>query len=752
MEKLDIFQLIPVILNGSNYAHWVEAMREFLKGRKLWQYVTGDIVCPVKQTVSDKSQDGVSKSKEDVEKDFAERLKDWDSKNHQIITWFRNTSTPSIHLQFGRFETAKEVWDRLAKHYTIYDLSYQYQLLKEFRSLKQERGQTVFDFLAQMEIIWDQLTSCEPVLKNSSDAKAYEDYRNRTRLIQFLMALTDDYEPVRASLLHQKSLLSLEDALPRLKSEETRLGLTRYKSETAFAATERKDKICQNCNRPGHSFPDCSSIECRKCKQKGHIGSNCPKLFCHYCKLSGHLITVCPTRPPRSDQHKYQPRPNNSLHVPASTAATATESTPSTSLNTPSVSPLNIESLLKQLLSFSSNTPATLFTPPGNSKWYIDFGCFNHMSPLRHLFLSLSTTTNAPSVNTANGSLLHATHQGFISQSNIHLPDTYFIPKLNFNLIFVSQLIELNFDVTFSISGCHVQDRRTEKIIWTGCKVGQLFELENLHVPYLSNLCVISSPSPLHLWHRRLAYSSLNKLRPLMSTDFLAEQGTLSEFSCPGTSQQNGRGEHKHRHILDSVREMLISSSCPERAWGEAVLTVVHVINRLLSSILSNTTPFKHLYHTPPDYSSLRVFGCVCSILLQPHEYTKFELRARMCYFLGYGYEHKGSTSSPLLEAPPVPSSPSSNASRPDDAPAPAPAVRPPSSIRPFRVRNPPPHLLDYHCFSTILYHHEPQSFREAFTNPNWQQAMQEKIQALEKAHTWDLVDLPSGQEVVDSR
>nr|XP_029145740.1 uncharacterized protein LOC114924658 [Arachis hypogaea] len=218
-----------------------------------------------------------------------------------------------------------------------------------------------------MEIIWDQLTSCEPVLKDPTNAKAYEDYRNRTRLIQFLMALTDDYEPVKASLLHQNPLPSLEDALPHLKSEETCLEWLRSKSETVFAATDRKGKICQNCNRPGHSFSDCPSIECRKCKQKGHIGSNCPKLFCHYCKLSGHLIATCPTRPARSDQNKYQPRPNNSAHVPASTAVVATESTPSTSLNTPSVSPSDIESLLKQLISFSGNTPATLSTPPGSS-------------------------------------------------------------------------------------------------------------------------------------------------------------------------------------------------------------------------------------------------------------------------------------------------------------------------------------------------------------------------------------------------
>ncbi|XP_072064209.1 uncharacterized protein [Arachis hypogaea] len=562
MEKPDVFQPIPVILNGSNYAHWVEAMRGFLKGRKLWRYVTGDIACPVKPTLS---KDGASKSKEDAEKekDYAEKLEDWDSKNHQIITWFRNTSTPGIHLQFGRFETAKEVWDHLAKRYTISDLSHQYQLLKELHSLKQERGQAVFDFLAQMEIIWDQLTSCEPVLKDPTDAKAYEDYRNRTRLIQFLMALTDDYEPVRASLLHQNPLPSLEDALPRLKSEETRLGLLRSKSETVFAATDRKGKICRNCNRPGHSFSDCPSIECRKCKQKGHIGSNCPKLFCHYCKLSGHLISTCPTRPPRSDQNKYQPRPNHSSHVPASAAAN--ESTSSTSLNTPSVSPSDIETLLRQLLSFSGNTPATLSTSPGNSKWYFDSGCFNHMSPLRHLFSSLSPTTNAPSVNTANGSLLHATHHGVISQSNIHLSDAYFIPKLTFNLISVGQLVELGFDVIFSNSGCRVQDRRTGKIIGTGCKVGRLFELENLHVPS-SHLCAASSPSTLHLWHRHLAHSSLGKLRPLISTGVLGQvqNESLDCISCH-TAKQPALSFNNNSSIACSPFDLIHSD-----VWGPA--------------------------------------------------------------------------------------------------------------------------------------------------------------------------------------
>jgi transposase InsO family protein len=39
----------------------------------------------------------------------------------------------------------------------------------------------------------------------------------------------------------------------------------------------------------------------------------------------------------------------------------------------------------------------------------------------------------------------------------------------------------------------------------------------------------------------------------------LKHYGTIPHLSCPGTSQKNGRAERKLRHILDTVRALLLS-------------------------------------------------------------------------------------------------------------------------------------------------------------------------------------------------
>ena len=69
---------------------------------------------------------------------------------------------------------------------------------------------------------------------------------------------------------------------------------------------------------------------------------------------------------------------------------------------------------------------------------------------------------------------------------------------------------------------------------------------------------------------------------------FLDSHGTLTWWSCPYTTQQNGRVEQKHCHILDVIRTLLISTSLPKCFWGEATFTTMYTINRIPSPTTHN--------------------------------------------------------------------------------------------------------------------------------------------------------------------
>ena len=292
-------------------------------------------------------------------------------------------------------------------------------------------------------------------------------------------------------------------------------------------------------------------------------------------------------------------------------------------------------------------------------------------------------------------------------------------------------------------------------------------------------------------------------------TSILHQFGIVPHSSCPGTSQQNGRAERKLRHILDVVRATTIAASTPSQFWGEAALTAVYTINRCPSPIVQNQTPYDLLFGYSPSYDLLRVFGCVCFVLLHDHERNKLQSRSRLCFFLGYGIGQKGyrcydpiskrlrvsqnvvfwehkmfyqlphvpislippidplpdlfleESPTSLSESPPSITDVPSHAS--DELPVPiigvptdtAPTVDPtgPSDSHALRhshqVTTLPSHLRDFHCFSALASLQEPQTFHEASSNPLWQQAMKEELNALHKTGTLDMVDLPSGKSAI---
>jgi hypothetical protein len=150
-----------------------------------------------------------------------------------------------------------------------------------------------------------------------------------------------------------------------------------------------------------------------------------------------------------------------------------------------------------------------------------------------------------------------------------------------------------------------------------------------IHTHFDTSICVFRADST-----REYLFDALRQV--------LAEQGTLAQFSCPSAHAQNGDAECKHRHLLETIRALMIASSVPPHFWAEAISTVTYLINIQPSSTLEGRIPFKRLCGKTLDYSSLCLFGCVCYVFLAPRDRTKLITQSVECVILDYSVEYKG--------------------------------------------------------------------------------------------------------------
>ncbi|XP_045795561.1 uncharacterized protein LOC123890064 [Trifolium pratense] len=232
-DKDDSLQSISVQLKGPNYPYWSYVMRNFLKGKRVWSYVDETSVKPT--------------DKKDEAK-YAKELDTWEASNSKIITWINNSVSQSIGMQLAKYDTAKEVWDHLERLYKQSNFAKRYQLESDIRALKQN-NMSIQEFYSTMTNLRDQLALMEPA--ELKGVKAYLDHREEQRLVQFLMALRDEFEALRGSILHRTPLPNVDSVVNELLAEEIRLkshSLSHLDKEThtsppsVFAAPFNKGK------------------------------------------------------------------------------------------------------------------------------------------------------------------------------------------------------------------------------------------------------------------------------------------------------------------------------------------------------------------------------------------------------------------------------------------------------------------------------------------------------------------------------
>ena len=283
--------------------------------------------------------------------------------------------------------------------------------------------------------------------------------------------------------------------------------------------------------------------------------------------------------------------------------------------------------------------------------------------------------------------------------------------------------------------------------------------------------------------------------------DFCKERGIMREPTIPYTPQQNGKAERLNRTIMDNVRAMLHHANLPLNLWAEAVATVVYLRNLSPTSSFQGATPYERWHGAKPNVEHLRTFGCTVYVHVPDVKRKKLEAKSTKGVFIGYPEGRKGykvyfpetrkmsySRDVKFLEtsfrnkvvseenstqlkvigcAERNPSqrvnvdeefnvSPSSRiySSSDDEDDEEDNLARTRNvldfSKRPIRNRRAPDPYGEWATVADVQS--EPKTYKQALKHPNaeqWKDAMKEEYSALMKHHTWDLVDLPEGRNLV---
>jgi histone deacetylase 1/2 len=147
------------------------------------------------------------------------------------------------------------------------------------------------------------------------------------------------------------------------------------------------------------------------------------------------------------------------------------------------------------------------------------------------------------------------------------------------------------------------------------------------------------SPFVSTCWHHTILAIQCDNGGEFLNTrldTFCAAHGVLLRFSCPHTSQQNGKAERAIRTTNDVIRTLIFQAYLPPSFWAEALYTATYLINICPTSAINFSTPYTKLFGLPPSYNDLRVFGCLCYPNISSTAPHKLAPRSTKCIFLGY--------------------------------------------------------------------------------------------------------------------
>ncbi|KAG7599434.1 Integrase catalytic core [Arabidopsis suecica] len=602
--------VLPVTLNGDNYLLWARSAKNNLGSCGLRHHI---------EAVKGKKDPSEVKKEEEEEdeKELTPEEEKWAQEDQVVLVALQNSLETSILQAYSYCEKAKELWDILKNVYgDVSNLTRVFEVKKALNTLHMED----LDFKKYFGKYRSLLAELEMLRPPTAKPKELAMRREQDHDFGLLLGLSPSLNGLVQHILRGDELPTLDGACSQIQKEIGGLGLFhRGELPTANKGTMQAKEEAPVANK-GFYKPndDRKNLMCEHCKRKGHTKEKCWILHPH--------LKPSKFKEPRANMVEG----SSSGQGEKSQEMGLVPAKPSLSSGDIVMKKADLEGRLRSPL------------PSHGLQTQYKQRLIENVKP-----------TNGQ-VATANGDRVKI--EG-IGQINLFekKSDAFYMPQFTSNLLSVKKATrDLNCYVKFGPNDVHFQDIESGKLLGKGDTSEDLYVLKAPSIPSVSSASILDQlPLSMNVTLEVLDVRLVSLANIARSDnggeytghafkDHLARHGIIHQTSCPYTPQQNGVAERKNRHLMEVARSMMFHHNVPKRFWGDAVLSACYLINRIPTKILKDLSPFEVINKTKPSLDHLRVFGCVCFVLVPGDQRNKLEPKSEKCVFLGYSTTQKG--------------------------------------------------------------------------------------------------------------
>jgi hypothetical protein len=313
----------------------------------------------------------------------AAAVKTWEINDGKVMAAMVNSVKQTMIMSLRKFKQAKPMWSYLKERYVQDNGALQHTLMQQLHVLEQ-RDMSIDEYYSAFDRLMGSLISMVPQCTAGQNCTALS-FIEQFLTYRFVMGVKAEFDSIRTRLLHTSSTLTMAKALSELLAEETRLQAlsTVPNPHSVLAASHQRTTALKE--------------PCKHCGRTNHSSDNC---------FAKHPEKLADFRARRAARGR------------------GTSSTPSRGSASGTV---------------SVAASSTVGTP---SSWVLDSGASFHVTSDQSQLVACKPVTDATSIQTADGTSCHITHQGSLCNNYFSVPNVSYVPQLSMNLLSVGQVTD----------------------------------------------------------------------------------------------------------------------------------------------------------------------------------------------------------------------------------------------------------------------------------------------------------------------